>query len=353
MPHALLANFIAISLSSPLPARIQPNGSLLVQVRPGRWHLELKARYPDPVTQLDFTVADSDWPQSEIWSFQALPFQRIVEINGLNVIDPSQSNVPRQWKNLPAYQIKQGERMTFKVIRRGDPEPEPNQLSLKRQLWLDFDGKAYTVSDFISGKMTKGWRLNALPEIQIGQVKLNGQNQLITTSENTNKQGVEVRKGTINLQADSRIKGDISEISAAGWEQDFHQLQVELNLPPGWRLLAASGVDNVPNSWISQWTLLDLFLVLIASLAISRLWTIYWGIFALITLSLCWHEIQSPHFIWLNILAAIALIRVLPAGKFQSLVKWYRNFCWIGLLVIAISFMVSQIRLGLYPQLEN
>ena len=353
LPHALLTEFIPISLKSPLPARIEPDGNLLIQVRPGRWHIELDARHPEATTQLTFNVNDKQWPQSEIWSFNAQPFLRVIEIDSLKTIDPSQTNVPKQWRNLPAYLLKQGNSMKLKVIRRGDPEPEPNQLSLKRQLWLDFNGEAYTVSDTITGKMTKGWRLNAMPETRVGQVKLNDKNQLVTLSTDTNRQGVEVRKGNMTLLADSRIKGNISDISAVGWEQNFHHLQAELNIPPGWRLLAASGVDNVPNSWISQWTLLDLFLVLIASLAIGRLWTIYWGFFALITLGLCWHEAGAPHFIWLNILAAIALIRVVPEGKFQNLLKGYRNISWISLLVIAIPFMVSQVRIGLYPQLER
>ncbi len=353
LPHALLDDFIPITLKSSLPARIEPNGKLLVQVRPGRWHLELSARHPEPLIQLKLSVKDTSWPESEIWSFNAQPFLRLVEINSLKAIDPSQTNVPKQWRKLPAYLIKQGETMAFKVLRRGDPEPEPNQLKLSRKLWLDFDGDGYTVSDSITGKMTKGWRLNALPETELGQVKLNGQSQLVTRSIESNKKGVEVRKGNVELLADSRISGDISKISAVGWEQDFHQLEAELNIPPGWRLLAASGVDNVPDSWVSRWTLLDLFLVLIASLAISRLWSAYWGIFALVSLSLLWHETESPHFIWLNILAAVALIRVVPEGKFQKTLVWYRNASWLALVLIALPFMISQVRIGLYPQLEN
>nr|WP_305909815.1 hypothetical protein [Methylomarinum sp. Ch1-1]MDP4522752.1 hypothetical protein [Methylomarinum sp. Ch1-1] len=352
LPHALLTSFIPISLNSPLPARIEADGSLRVQVRPGRWHIELNARHPDHLQKLTFNVDDESWPAAEIWVFQGLPYQRLVEIENLPAVDPSQTNLPAQWRNLPAYRVKQGDSMAFKVIRRGDPQPEPNRLNLTRKLWLDFDGGGYSVEDHISGKMTKGWRLNVLPEMQLGQVKLNGRNQLITRLDGSTE-GVEVRKGQLQIKADSRINGAIDSLSAVGWQQDFHQVNAELNIPPGWRLLAAGGVDNDPSSWISRWTLLDLFLVLIAALAMSRLWNYYWGLLALLTLVLIWHEADAPRFVWLNILAALALIRVLPAGRLLHWVKSYRNLSWLGLLVIAIPFMVDQVRVGLYPQLEK
>ncbi len=353
LPYALLEGFIPIQLKSPLPARVEQDGSLLVQIRPGRWHIELNAHYPEQLESINFDVSNKNWPPTEIWVFQAMPYQRVVEIEGLTAIDPSQTNLPSQWRLSPAYQMKQGDRMIFKVVRRGDPGPEPNQLSLSRKLWLDFDGSGYTVEDQISGKMTRGWRLNALPETRLGQVKINGQNQLVTQLAGVRQQGVEVRKGLLQLTADSRITGAIDVISATGWQQQFQHLKAELNIPPGWRLLAVSGVDNDPDSWISRWTLLDLFLVLIAALAISRLWNIYWGLFALFTLTLIWHEADAPRFIWLNILAAIAMIRVLPEGRFLQFVKWYRNACWLGLLIMVIPFMVTQIRVGLYPQLQK
>ncbi|MCK4492539.1 MAG: hypothetical protein KAU26_00670, partial [Methylococcales bacterium] len=215
------------------------------------------------------------------------------------------------------------------------------------------DGKGYTIQDQINGKMSHGWRLEALPETQLGQVKLNGKNQLITQLKKSKHQGVEVRKGALVLKADSRFKGDINHLSAVGWAHKFHHVSAELNLPLGWRLLAASGVDNTPDSWISHWTLLDLFLVLIASLAISQLWNFKWGLFALLTLVLIWHETNAPQFIWLNIIVAIALIKLLPIGLFLSFVRIYRNICWLVLLIIVIPFLVDEVRKGLYPQLEN
>jgi hypothetical protein len=353
LAHPLLDGSIPVSLDSPLPARLEPDGTLLVQVRPGRWQLELVSRYPKLMNQIDLKIQDNSWPENEIWVFQNRPNLRVVEIKKLPSVDPQQTNLPEKWKHLPAFLIKKGETMVINTIRRGDPDPEPNQLSLDRKIWLDFDGTGYTVNDRINGKMTKGWRLSALPEMQLGQVVLDGSSQLITQFPDGKLQGIEVRKGKINLNAHSRMTKEISTISATGWDQNFNQVHAVLNLPPGWRLLAATGVDNDPDSWISQWTLLDLFLVLIASLAISRMWNLPWGVFALFTLAIIWHEPEVPRFIWLNVLAAIALFKVLPDGKLKTAVIWYRNISWLMLLILILPFMINQVRLGLYPQLEK
>ncbi|MDP3902687.1 MAG: hypothetical protein Q8Q40_01770 [Methylococcaceae bacterium] len=347
----MLDDFIPMQLQSALPARLEPDGQLLLQVRPGHWQIDLLARHVSEINTLTLNTDNQNWPDSEVWVFEAHPALRMVEVAQPAGIDASQTNLPEEWRALPAYKIDQGQAMSLNVIRRGDPEPEPNQLNLNRQLWLDFSGTGYTVNDRITGTMTRDWRLNALSQTQLGRVTLDNNNQLITRQGD--KQGVEVRKGHINLDADSRIEGDVSDLTSVGWEQNFHNVRAELNLPPGWRLVAASGVDNVPDSWISRWTLLDLFMVLIAALATSRLWSVPWGVFALITLALIWHEPESPHFVWLNILAATALVKVLPENKFLKFIRGYRNLCWLALILITVPFMVAQLRIGLYPQLEQ
>jgi len=64
----------------------------------------------------------------------------------------------------------------------------------------------------------------------------------------------------------------------------------KLNLPVGFRLLAVKGVDKASGTWISQWTLLDFFIMLIISIAIYKLWGIVPGILALASLGLCYHD---------------------------------------------------------------
>jgi hypothetical protein len=352
LPKPVLDDFIPLSLQSPLPARIEPDGQLLLQVRPGQWQIDINARSRNVIKIIPFNTVNAEWPESELWVFEAQPDLRVVEIEKLATVDASQTNLPDEWKHLPTYKISQGQVMGFKVIRSGDPEPEPNQLNLNRKLWLNFDGEGYTVNDVITGTMTRDWRLNALQKNQLGKVMLDGNNQLITLQADSGKQGVEVRKGAINLDADSRVLGSVSDISAVGWEQSFRNVSAELNLPPGWRLLAAAGVDNVPDSWLSRWNLLDFFLVLIAALAVAKLFTLGWGVFALVTLALIWHEPESPRYVWLFILGATALIKVLPASKFLKFMESCRRVFGVALILITIPFMISQVRTGLYPQLE-
>ncbi len=350
---ALMDDFIPVSLQSPLPARLEPDGRLRIQVRPGRWVIELGARHPAALTELALAESPAPWPAEEIWVFDARNYLRLVEVEGVQSIDPRQTTLPSDWQRLPAYRLKAGDAMRFKVIRRGDPEPEPDKLALKRTLWLDFDGGGYTVMDEISGTMTRGWRLEAQPALELGRVAIDGQPQFITQLPESDQKGVEVRRGALNLSADSRYEEAINTVPALGWDQDFHQVSAMLNLPPGWDLFAASGVDNVPQTWLQRWTLLDLFLVLIAALAIGRLWGWPWALLGLATLGLLWHEPGAPRFVWLNLLAAIALLRVLPQGRIRRTVTWYRHLTLLALVLIAIPFMVDQVRNGLFPQLEQ
>ncbi len=349
---ALLDEFIPLRLSSPLPARLETDGNIRVQVRPGNWALVLDARHPAELTEITLHPAHGQWPKDEVWVFEAHNELRLVEITGPKALDPQQTALPKEWQHLPAFLMASGQTLRFRVIRRGDPEPEPDDLTITRDLWLDFDGGGYTIKDSISANMTRSWRLNVTPEIDLGRVLVDGTPQLITQVETDGPQGVEVRRGNMQLDAESRHTGARSSLNAVGWQHEFRQAAATLHLPPGWRLLWVNGVDNIPDTWLHRWTLLDLFMVLISSLAVARLWHWRWGIISLLTLSLIWHEAHSPHYIWLNILATLALLRVLPSGRFRGLVSTYRNLSFVVLIVTVIPFMVSQARTGLYPQLE-
>lgn len=352
----LLDQQIPLQLDSPLPARLEPDGQLRVQVRPGRWSISLVSRHPANINRLTLPQVPAPWPEQEVWVFQAAPALRLVEVENLTAIDPRQTNLPADWQRLPAYQVTQGESMELREIRRGNQEEQPDQLNLRRQLWLDFDGGGYSVQDTLTGRLNQGWRLEPRPDLQLGRVAIDGQDQFITRMPESDRVGVEVRRGQLNVTADSRYQGTISILPAVGWDLDVQSLHTRLNLPPGWSLLSASGMDTAPNTWLQRWTLLDLFLVLIAAVAAYRLWGWQWGLVTLLTLALIWHHAAGfgpPRWVWLHLLAATALLRVLPVGRLKKAVIGYRNLGLLVLLLIAIPFMVDQLRTAMYPQLAH
>ncbi|HKB07271.1 MAG TPA: hypothetical protein VKF61_03200, partial [Candidatus Polarisedimenticolia bacterium] len=201
--------------------------------------------------------------------------------------------------------------------------------------------------------LERGWRLEMLPPAALGRAAINGQDQFITRLGPDRPAGIEIRQGQVNLDADSRVEGAVSDIPAVGWDHDFTEVSAELNLPPAWRLFHARGVDDVSATWISTWSLLDLFLVLIGALSIAKLRDWRWGAVALLTLGLSWTEPEAPQWSWLAVLLLEALTRALPPGKFLNLMKVARGLALVVLVMVAVPFMVRQVRAAIYPALEQ
>ena len=157
----------------------------------------------------------------------------------------------------------------------------------------------------------------------------------------------------MNLEAIGRA-GRTRELPATGWQTDADSLGLTLVLPPGWRVFALFGADRVDGDWLTAWSLLDLFLLLIFSLAVFRLWGVKAGVVALLAFGLAYHEPGAPRLAWLFLLIPVALLRVVPPGVRPALgqrleISW-RSPCWSSCLV---PFLAGQIQSAIYPQLER
>jgi len=343
---------VPLALHSGLPARIEPDGSLRVQQRPGQWEITLVARLPGPVSELSRAQPRGIWPKDEIWSYAAQPQLRLATPGGLAAVDPQQTAVPQEWKAYPAFRMGQSDHLVFTETRRGDPQPEPDKLNLTRRIWLDFDGAGYTLQDTMSGALSRTWRMEMEAPFELGRAALDGADRLITRVRPDAPAGIELRRGSIALTADSRVESDLRTLPVIGWHQDLQQVSAELNLPPGWRLFTATGVDHAQGSWIVRWTLLDFFLVLIAALAARQLWGNRWAALMLAMLALTWHEPGAPRWVWLGLLATVALLRALPTGRLHTCALWARHALFLALALTALPFAVGQIRQAIYPVLE-
>jgi hypothetical protein len=352
--RALPAGFVPMALDSPLPARLEPDGRLRVQLRPGIHTLELTARSSRPVASLARPEPDGPWRDGdEVWTFEAKNDYRVVTIDGVSAIDPQQTTLPDAWKRLPAYPMRLGATLRLTETRRGDQDPPPDQLALTRVLWLDFDGSGYAASDTIRATFSRDGRLAMASPTVLGRVSMGGTDQFITRLAPAPEAGVEVRKGSVVLTADSRIPGGAGDVPAVSWAHDFHQVSGTLHLPPGWRLVHASGVDDVPGTWVHRWSLLEIFLALIVAIAIGRLHGTRWGAIALVLLVLTLPEKDAPRWSWLFVLATEALVRVLPAGRLKKLFEGARVAALLIVALIALPFAVTHVRQGLYPALTS
>lgn len=346
------AAFIPMQIDSALPAKIDGDGTLLVQVRPGQWVVEVVLRHKGPVSALSLKIAGNFGVDEEMWAFNARRDLRLVSIEGPAQVDPSQTTVPDSWRQYSVYLMTTADTMAFVEKQRGDPKPVPDQLNLDRTFWLNFDGRGYSVRDQINGTMTAGWRLEMDPPQELGRVTVNGQEQFITRLKSSGNAGVEMRHGNVDLTAESRL-ARAGRLPVVGWDHDFKSVKGRLNLPPGWTLIHAVGIDNIRQTWVGQWNLLGLFLVLLIAVLVTRLSNWRWGIFSLITVVLLHNEPNAPFTVWLHLLATIVLLRVLPKGKMRTLVDYYRFGAIVVLLVISVPFVVIQIRDGIYPRLEQ
>jgi hypothetical protein len=350
--------FLPLHITSPLPARMDQEGRLTVQARPGQWQIDMVIRDTGPKSpeKLDIGAIDGLWPESEVWVFEASPKFRQVTVENVPSIDPSRTALPANWLNLPAYLVKRQDTMILVEKSRGNPQTIPDRLALSRTLWLDEKGTGLTAQDVINGTMTKGWRLNAVPEQHLGKADVDGETQLITRLPDSDLIGVEVRRGNISLTADSRVEksvhGTILTFPALGWSHPFQQLNAQLNLPPGWKLLASSGVDKV-STWLNNWTLLDIFLVLIISLATGKILGWGRGGLSLVALIIMYHQPESPRHLWLPLLALLAIGRKVTSERGISFIRIPIFAILLLLLLQSVPFMIREIRIGIFPQLEK
>lgn len=350
----LLGNAIPQQFISPLPARIEPNGRLRIQTRAGEWVVKLSARYPGPTAEFVMEKLDPLWPDEEFWVFEANRQVRTVTLTGAKLIDPRQTSIPGDWKSLPTYLMQSDVKLILEEQQRGDVGPADDQLRIERDMWLDFDGNGLTIRDKIAGDMSRGLRLNMMPGYTLGRVELSGDPQLITRMDSAaGPAGIEVRQGKLDMLAVSRHDTDIGRLSVAGWNHDFASASANLILPPGWSILYTIGADVANGSWIQDWDLWDIFLVLIIAVSVGRLIHPAWGFLAGLTLILIYHESEAPVFTWLNALAALALFKALPDCKPRRFIRFYLFAGMTLLVLISVSFSINQVRQGLYPQLEH
>jgi hypothetical protein len=352
LPAVLPSNFEATALRSPLPARLGPDGSLRLQVRAGNWTVAMGARAPENLTKISLAAAQGSWPKLEVWSYRSNDRLRVAAIEGAEGVDPSQANVPPDWRALPSYRVVAGSNLQIAEHNRGSLSQETNHLNLHRDLYLDFSHQGFTVVDAINGQMRTDWRLDMRPPFTLAHARL-GADDILVTNGMGELTGVEIRSADIKLSALARVNKFGGALPATGWNERFDQVNGTLTLPPGHRLLAALGADRAPGAWLEQWSLMDIFLVLLASAVAFRLFGVAYAAVAFLGMALVHQENQFVVWALLFALVTLILFRQVPEGRIKTLSRWLNYAALALLLVQIVPFAAEQIRFALYPQLAD
>ncbi|MEM1443422.1 MAG: hypothetical protein AAGF67_13835 [Verrucomicrobiota bacterium] len=307
------------SLKAPIPVAVDDKGLVKAQLRAGRWTIVLRAFQTQPVESVQFAEDGEAVVEDQAIAFRARPDFRQAEIVGLPQIDVAQTQVPEEWRSFPIYRWDAGEAFEIAERVRGPGARAESPLVIDRMLWLDDDGKQLTYQDSLRGSVRTIRRLDAADGHELGSVSVSGEPQLITHNPLGGAPGIEVRAPDLSAVATGRIPMAPS-LPATGWKSDAEGLKTVLQLPPGYRLFAVFGADYSRGDWLTSWTLLDLFLLLLFTLAVFRLRG--WGaaILAFAAFSLAYHEVGAPKSGWLLLLIPVALAAFMPEGRVRKIV---------------------------------
>ncbi|MEO7199570.1 MAG: hypothetical protein ABIY56_05070, partial [Dokdonella sp.] len=355
---ALPEGFAPLSLdSASWPARLDGEGRLHVQVQPGTDTLILKARALSALHEIVARVPET-WAAQEIWSYEAQPRLRVTQVIGEHAIDPGQADVPSPWRQLPAFALDDGAQLRIEERSRGAATDDGNRITLQREAWLDFSGNGWFARDHLSGRMQKDWRLDVAAPYVLQRAAFTNtegveESMLITRSGREGVSGVEWRTPALDLRAGLRIDAESMRLPVTGWEQVFDQVTTTLHLPHGYRLIAAPGTDSASGSWISAWTLLDIFIVAIIALVAARVLGRSAGVVAAVFLLLSYQEWGAPLWSLLLVMLLIMSLRFLPAGRLAEAAQWGRLAAIALVILVAAPFAAQQLRQAIYPQLEN
>lgn len=349
--HVLPEGWRLSSVEAAVPCAVDDAGRLKVQVRAGKWILKIAAFRTSPAQSVSYAKDAKPLVAEELVGLQHEPAFRLVEISGIPAVDVAQTTFPEPWRQYPVHQWATGQAFQIDEKMRGMGVRKPQGIAIRRSFWLDEDGKNMTYQDDLSGQGQQTWRLDAAAGHKLGAVKIGGTGQLITKSPTNGAEGVEIRDRNLSLQAVGRLERS-ARIAATGWQHDAETLNGVLNLPPGWRMLAVFGADFSHGDWLTSWSLFDVFLLLIVTLAVWKAWGWKTAVVGLLGILITYHELNAPRLTWMVLIIVLATARWVPAKIAPRAVNAIKIAALLLFALNAAPFIIQQIQQSLYPQLE-
>ena len=339
------------AISGDLAAFLDAEGVLVVKLKPGFTNLTVTAVASREMAQITRPAVQDAWPVQEIWSFQPDETVRSGTFSGGQVIDTRAANVPLDWQSLASYLVEPGDTLSYQLQQRGKPTATADRLALHREMWLDFAGQSFTFVDNINGEMAKDWRLSMKAPFTLKAGQQDGQPVLVT-SLGDGERGIENRNKQLYLAATGSAP-KATQLPVSGWQQEFTEMSLRLNLPPGHRLMAVSGADEVSVSWWDDWALWHWLVILLSALIAVKLFGLLAGLVTAMVMVLIFHEAHAPLALLVNGLIALGVHRHQPFTWLKSVSRLYLLLSLLALVGSSLYFAANQIQVIMNPQLEE
>ena len=290
---------------------------------------------------------------NEIWT--VIQQDNYTTLNIANeVVDANINNVPMQWKNLTAYNIKDS--FNYKVNTRGINQEQGIKLNSQRKSWIGFNNHINDVSIYhieninLENKSTNFLEFNKKIEPQSIQIN----NKYIPIVENQNKVGLVIPQDNGQINLNFITKG--LEVPLYSLQGDLNLTNWEVMLAPRMRILAVQGNVETINTWIDSWNLYKVFLVFLISMIFYKVFgkkAALLSLFGLIILN----EVNNLSYLFIiNILVVIFLLKVLPKENLNMLRKitlTYGVLAFIYFGVQIFNYTREEIQLIINPSLER
>ncbi len=348
--------FSLIALRSQIPANIDDDGVLSVLVSRGENTVVIASRANTLIDSFSYQRASREWPDEEIWGFQPTRNLRVVSVEGPPRVNLEQVQAPgplsQSGSDIYGYVLSGDTPLTLIEEQRGNVNPNPARFNINRDLWLSFDGNSYVVADDIHAQTDSEIRIAAsyLP----GKVEVDGQLRLISFEDPTEQRspGINLNQRNANIHAVSVFEGR-GTMLANGWHVDANSLRATLHLPPGWRLLWTNGVDNVEQTWLSKWSIWDVFLCLLLVAFVFRIGGIWWAATIFVTVVLTYQENALPTIGWLVLAGLIYLTNLVNASWFRSATTVVYWSLAVAAAVVTVYFAAFSAMQAVFPQLDS
>ena len=347
----IFSGFTGIAVNSDIPIQVTRDGSFLVQVSRGEAWLTITAQGDQVLNVFAPASGGENWPTSEIWVIAPETQHRTVEVVGVPAIDPILVDSP--FGSAPTYRVAIGSTLQLENEKRGNPNPKPGNFKIAREIWLGFDGSFMVASDHLTADVQSEMRLSA--DYDLGQVQVNGANRLVTYlgEEHESGSGIALHPDERLIEAVSLLNSR-SGISASGWQVDADQLMVNLNIPPGWKLLWTAGVDSVNKSWLSAWwNLWDIFICVLIVVVLYRVGGPWVASMVAVALLLSFQEHMAPAIGWL-VLGLLLLLDTQLKSKTARRVNQIAYWTLVlPVAVLSLYVAANNLRQAVYPQLSE